>query len=192
MTNAAVQLVDPIYKNHIHAIRCALSVSAKAMGHVAAKWQRDYQAGYRISSIGPDMSRAERFSQDCMTRHLLHSKLSREQWAILIVRYAPPLEAQGRPIADQSEIEEMQSALAALMSSIEHSVSKEFSGWCLLRWARRMPAGRGKWAEWEGRTNVSMPTLHRRCNHSIYKPMIAMEHGALERAKSILIEAALI
>lgn len=192
MMSAAVQLIDPVYKDHIHAIRCALSVSAKAMGHISAKWQREYQAGYRISSIEPDMSRAERFTQDCMTRHLLHQSLSWGQWAVLTIRFAPPLQSQGRTIADSSELEEMQSALEQLLGLMEHPLGKEFSGWCLLRWARRMPAGRGKWSEWEGRLDVSMPTLRRRCAEAVYKPMATLESSAIEDAREILLQGGLI
>jgi len=190
--SAAPLLVDTVYKDHIHAIRCALSVSAKAMGHVAAKWQRDYQAGYRVSSAGPDMSRAERFTQDCMTRLLLHRNLSREHWAVLVIRFAPPLQAQGRAVGDQSEVGEMEEAMRICLAHLTHPVSQEFTGWCLLRWSQRMPAGRGKWVEWEGKTSLSLRTLHRYSSENIYKPMVTLENAAIARAKDLLEQAALI
>jgi len=188
--NTAPLLIEPVYKDHIHAIRCALSVSAGAMGYIAARWQQDYQAGYRVHSVGSDMTRAERFTQDCMTRQLLHHHLSCEHWAVLVVRFAPPLNTRGT--LDESEVEEMRRALKTLLELLEHPITPEFTRWCLLRWAQRMPAGRGKWAEWEGRTSVSMPTLHRRCADSVYKPMLFREQSALESAKEKLLRFGLI
>ncbi len=183
--------IDPVYRDHISAIRCALNVSAKSMGHAVSKWQNDYQAGWRVSGSGQDMTRNERFTQDCMTRHLLHSSLSREQWAVLVIRFAPALSFRGKVVADRSEIEEMGAALDCVMALIDHAVSEEFSGWCLLRWARRMPPGRGAWAEWEGQTDQSIRTLHRRCAE-LYEHANILEGSAKAASADALRGAGLI
>lgn len=161
------------------------------MGHQVAKWQTEYQAGWRVSQIGPDMTKAERFAQDCMTRHLLHAKLSRPQWATLVARFAPPLAHRGKPVADRSEFDEMGAALDRLMADLEHAITPEFTGWCLLRWARRMPPGRGAWIEWEGRTDVSLRTLHRRAADTYYA-LNAIENDAKLAASELLRGAELI
>lgn len=184
--------LDPVYQDHIHAIRCALSVSASAMGHQVAKWQNEYQAGWRVSSqFGSDMTRNERFIQDCMTRHLLHDSLSREQWAVLVTRFAPPLHNKGRAVADRHEFDDMAASLDCLMAMLDHPISTEFTGWCLIRWARRMPPGRGAWLEWEGRTDQSIRTLHRRCADT-YKALNHCEDGAKTHANDLLKSALLI
>lgn len=184
-------VIDPIYRDHIGAIRCALNVSAKSMGHAISKWQHECVSGYRVSTIGPDMSRNDRFTQDCMTRHLLHGTLSREQWAVLVVRFAPSLSFAGATVADPGELAEMAAALDVCMSVVPATVSEEFTGWCLLRWARRMPPGRGAWAEWEGRTDESIRTLHRRCA-DIYDGVNRVEDAAKGLARDVLQKAKLI
>lgn len=190
---SAVQtIVEPVYLDHVHAIRCALSVSAAAMGHQVSEWQRKYRAGWRVSSaFGGDLSRNERFVQDCMTRHLLHERLRGDQWSILVVRFSPPLHHNGRACADQHEFAEMATALDSLMGDLNQSISAEFTGWCLLRWSRRMPPGRGAWAEWEGRTDESQRTLHRRCADT-YNTLNDIESSAKLRALDLLKAAGLI
>lgn len=190
--NAIAQLVEPVYLDHVHAIRCALSVSAAAMGHQVSEWQRKYKAGWRVSSaFGGDLTRNERFVQDCMTRLLLHSNLSREQWAVLVARFSPAMHHSGRSVADRHEVAEMSEALDCIMENLAHSVSTEFTGWCLLRWANRMPPGRGAWAEWDGRTAESQRTLHRRCADT-YKALNETERAAKLRAIYLLKAAELI
>lgn len=191
MNAMAQKITNPVYRDHMHAIRCALSVSAGAMGHAIAKWQTEYQAGWRTSCAGPDLSKTERFTQDCMTRHLLHSALSQSQWAVLVVRFAPSLTHQERLVADRSELDEMSAALDDLMAQLEHPITPDFTGWCLLRWARRMPPGRGAWAEWEGRTDQSLRTLHRRCADTYYA-LNAFENAAKTDASGLLRTAELI
>lgn len=188
--NAKV-MVEPVYSDHVQAIRCALNVSAKALGHATASWQHQVATGYRVSSIGPDLSNSERFVQDCMTRHLLHSNLSEREWSVLVVRFAPRLSFDGNVVCDKSELDEMKLALRIFIGAMPTDVSQEFTGWCAMRWAGRFPAGRGVWAEWEGETKESLRTLHRRCAE-IYKAANEIENAAKEFAKCLLQASGLI
>lgn len=184
MTAAQNLAVDPVYRDHISAIRCALNVSAKSMGHAVSKWQNDYQSGWRVSSSGNDMSRNERFVQDCMTRHLLHSNMTPEEWAVLVIRFAPATHFHGKPVADAAEFAEMERAFTTAAAAMPSDLGQMFTGWCLMRWARRMPAGRGQWQEWYGKTDLGERTIRQR-GYDIYKVANHIEAKAKQRAEQL-------
>lgn len=187
----ATSIVEPVYRDHIHAIRCALSVSAQAFGNKPAKWQSDYQAGYRVSSIGPNLTRQERFQQDCMTRHLLHVNLSPVEWSVIVIRFAPATHFQGRAIADSAEVAELETAFLTAAAHMPCDLGEMFAGWCLMRWARRLPAGRGEWKEWYGKNDLSERTIRQR-GYDIYKEANQIEDAAKRRVEQLCKEAGLI
>ena len=160
--NAVQLLIDPTYNDHIHAIRCALNVSATAMGHSTSKWQQECVSGYRVSSIGSEMSKMERFQQDCLTRHMLRRQLSLEQWSVLYVRFAPRLIDNERSKSDASEFREMSDAVNECMGLLDGIADENFTEECLMRWSSRILVEKGSRDRWAEKMGVTARTVNTR------------------------------
>jgi hypothetical protein len=124
------------------------------------------------------MSRLESFQQACMTLALLHYEMPAHLWAILVVRYAPPL-------ADQAEFDRMKAAVLAVAGHLECSRT-EFARWAVAHWGNRLPPERARWDHWNNRDLGAISTLKRLYGKDIKPSLGNMERLAKITAENLL------
>ncbi|MEH6565577.1 MAG: hypothetical protein V7756_09670 [Halopseudomonas sp.] len=77
-----------IYRDAGHCIARVMSIETND-GTAKSGWQMRYQAGFpETRGEGSGLSAEERFTQDAMTRGMLHRELTDLQWNVLVAKYS--------------------------------------------------------------------------------------------------------
>lgn len=135
------------------AIKAALNVDARSL-YKPASWQAMAAIGYREElpfSSSDDLTREERFQQDCMTLAFINDFLPANHWAILVTWY------QLKTVVGSSELDRLRWGVWVTAGNLDYPDVK-FARWAVANWAGRLDGIRGRWDSWAD-AELSIRTL---------------------------------
>lgn len=175
------------YLDHLAAIRAALNVDARSL-YRPAGWQAQAMIGYRelmAPSYG-DLSRLERFQQDCMTYAFLNDRLPAAQWAVIIVRHSLRITD---PREQRVELDRLRWAVWTAAGHTGYPRA-DFARWATLKWGGKL-ARTDTWQSRWGAGGVAVSTLKRHYRERVAKPLDDMLTAAERNAQRLLSDAGL-
>lgn len=178
------------YRNALQAIRAALSIDARSL-YNPASWQSLAGSGYRESSLRGDLTKIEIFQQACLTLRRLHWNMPPHLWALLIIRYSPPLSRDGVVLAGKAELDRMCVAVEIVAGNLKTD-RREFAQWAVAHWGKRLPQGKAQWDHWQNRDSGAISTLKRLYSRDVKPALGAMERTAMATAENVLKHAGMI
>jgi hypothetical protein len=175
------------YRDHIAAIRAALNVDARSL-YKPSGWQALATIGYReeLPPAPGELSKLDRFQQDCLTYAALNHRMPAAQWAVLIVWHSLRITD---PKEQRTELDRLR---WATWTAAGHTGCDdvEFSRWAALKWGGKLGKGDG-WARWEG-GSVAVSTRKRHYREQVAMPLDALLTVASHNAARILADIGLV
>lgn len=175
------------YLDHLAAIRAALNVDARSL-YKPASWQKHVDTGYRELHLPPpgDLSRLERFEQDCLTYAFLRDRLPSVQWAVIIVRHSLRITD---PQEQRVELDRLRWAVWTAAGQVPCD-DVALARWGVMRWGGKL-AKTDTWQSRWGGGEVAVSTLKRHYRERVAKPLDDMLAAAERNASRLLSDAGL-
>lgn len=175
----------PPYRDAHSAILSALNVDARSL-YKPASWQALAMIGYReeLPTAPGDLTKLERFQQDCMTLAFLHHRMPAHLWAVIVTRYAILPANQPDPRDAEaveryhSEFNRIKVAVLVVAGHITYDDSM-FARWAVANWAGKFEKSKARWDRWADH-DLSIRTLKRHYGEQI-KPRLT---GLLKQAEA--------
>lgn len=185
------------YRDHIQAIRAALNVEARSL-YKPARWQALAKIGYREAPAGRsgDLTRQERFEQDCMTHAFLRGRLPPVQWATLVVRHAilpqrvPDLRDREGTERYLYEFRRLKVAVIVVAGHLDYP-DAAFARWAVANWGGKLDRVRARWDRWVDH-DLAIKTLKGHYGSRIKPELEALLQAAEGNAHRLLGDAGVI